>query len=218
MEAYHNKKVTKMMGTTRKYVRSLKLDQESADDVNPVIPNDPQPAADATLADDDEKLEELMQQLSDNEKKDPPAADPVAVPVADPAVEEKSPPEVRLRNRVINKSPLKLKKPKPVPKTVSREEAKNKCYKCKATEESGACQHVCHMSSCLVGLCGPIAGCSVMVETDDDKAYFCWTCWKPLIKNAQNKKVLKAVKTGKKAVSNCMFSYSGKINDLKGVY
>jgi hypothetical protein len=57
-----------------------------------------------------------------------------------------------------------------------------------------------------------------MVEAPDDKAYFCWNCWKRLVKIPHNKKVLKAVKTGKKAVSNCMFNYSGKINDIKGVY
>lgn len=74
----------------------------------------------------------------------------------------------------------------------SAENKKPSCYKCGA--EHPRCQHVCH--KCGSPCCGPVAGCSVMVEGDSRTAYFCEHCFPKILK--KNPKALKVQRIGGK--------------------
>ena len=191
VEAYHNKQVTQKMGTNRKYV---KRDKKEAG-----------PKEDSEDNEDKEDKAEEPLASEDNEDKEEPAEDS-----ADPSEASEQEKEKEVKPKTNKRSSRAASK--------NREPTKT-CYKCKATPESGACQHECCMSNCMEACCGPINGCSILLESDTDKVYFCHHCWAKVFQNKSNKKHITAMKTGK-TVSKFMFTCSKslkKFTDLAGV-
>ena len=185
VESYHNKQVTQRMGTNRKYSKrkrsKKKAGPEAKDDSDENIVYGP------AENDDNEQTEEneVNEQPEENEVKELPEDNEDNEEPDDQS--DESEPEVEVKsNKQTTRSNKKASKQPPT-KT---------CYKCNATEASGACQHQCYNAGCMVACCGPLSGCSVVLESDTEKNYFCFKCWAKLIKNTRNKKHIIAAKVG----------------------